>query len=275
MRIEEREAPPGSFGELARHIVTAGLAGLGAGILVGGLGGRIFMRIVAAAASPLVQGARTEADAIIGEVSVEGSIFLIVFMGIFSGIIGAFLFAAFRPWLQWTGRYLGLAFGVVLIAVGSASSDMLNPDNPDFFLLGNGIFVVGLIFALFLLFGMVISTFYRRLDKRLPRTDGARGLARTYIVIAVVAFVFVLDGALSALFGNNVCGCDPPLVAGLFVLLVVLGTLLFWASGISARFEKMESVARIMGYLGLVGATAFGLVRAVSDAVTVITSVTF
>lgn len=275
MRIEEREAPPGSVGELARHIVTVGLAGLAAGILVGGLGGRIFMRIVAAAASPLAQGATTEADAIIGEITVGGSIFLIVFMGIFSGMTGAFLFAAFRPWLQWAGRYLGLAFGVVLIAVGSASSDMLNPDNPDFFLLGNGVFVVSLIFALFLVFGMVISSAYRQLDKRLPGTDGARGVARTYIVIAAVAFVLVLNLALSALFGSNVCGCEPPVVAGLFVVLGVIGTLFFWVSGMSARFAKMESAARILGFLGLAGATAFGLARAISDAVTVISSVTY
>ena len=69
MRIEEREAPPGSFGELGRHIVAVGLAGLAAGFLVGGLGGRVFMRIAAAAASPLVQGATTEAGASIGEIA--------------------------------------------------------------------------------------------------------------------------------------------------------------------------------------------------------------
>lgn len=275
MRTSESEAPPGSVGELARHVVTVGLAGLVAGFLVGGLGGRLFMRIVASTASPLVQGATTEAGASIGEITAEGSVGLIMFVGVFSGMIGAFFFATFRPWLQWTGRYLGLAFGVVLIAVGSASSDMLNPDNPDFFLLGNGVFVVSLIFVLFLAFGVVITSAYRQLDKRLPGADRAPRVARTYIILGAIGFVLVFDGGLTVLFGSNVCGCEPPVVAGLFVVLVVMGTLLFWASGISTRFAKMKSAARILGFLGLAGAAGFGLARAISDAITVISSVTF
>ena len=58
---EMAEAPPGSLRELTRHVAIAGMAGVVAGVLVGGLGGRLFMRIAGAMASESAQGATTEA----------------------------------------------------------------------------------------------------------------------------------------------------------------------------------------------------------------------
>ena len=55
-----------------------------------------MMRVLAATSSDDVQGLRTEADEIVGEVSVGGSVFLILIVGIGGAVIGLALFSAFR-----------------------------------------------------------------------------------------------------------------------------------------------------------------------------------
>ena len=52
-----------------RHITIGGLSGLTAGVLVGGIGGRLFMRIAGAAAGERAAGAQTEAGFTVGEIT--------------------------------------------------------------------------------------------------------------------------------------------------------------------------------------------------------------
>ena len=153
---------------LVRHIAIGGIAGLVTGIVVGGGGGRLFMRIAGAAARDAAQGATTEAGFTVGEVTFGGTVALIVFVGVFVGVVGAALYLIFRPWLSWTGRWRGAAVGVVLFAAGSATSDVMNPDNFDFLILGNSLLLVALIASLFLAFGFMINGLFRFLDTRLP-----------------------------------------------------------------------------------------------------------
>lgn len=63
---------------LVRHIAIAGIAGLATGIVVGGGGGRLFMRAAGAAARDTAQGARTEAGFTVGEVTFGGTVALIL-----------------------------------------------------------------------------------------------------------------------------------------------------------------------------------------------------
>ena len=95
------------------------------------------MRVSGALAPDFAQGVSTEAGNRVGEITLGGTLVLVFIIGIAAGITGAVLYAVFRPWLAWAGRFRGVAFGVVLFAAGSATSDVLNPDNPDFFIVGN------------------------------------------------------------------------------------------------------------------------------------------
>ena len=54
---------------VSREIAVIGIAGAIVGVLVGGLGSRIFMRIAGAVAPDAMQGATTEAGARIGEIT--------------------------------------------------------------------------------------------------------------------------------------------------------------------------------------------------------------
>ncbi len=230
------------------------------------------MRVSGALAPDFAQGVSTEAGNRVGEITLGGTLGLVLFIGIAAGITGAVLYAVFRPWLAWAGRFRGVAFGVVLFAVKSATSDVLNPDNPDFFTVGNKPLNVAMIVALFLGYGAMIDWSYRVLDRRLPPADknhsSARLLYTVLTVFGLVAGGFVMSVGL---FNRDVCDCDPPILASSFVVVAAVGTLLWWATGIWSRLDRARTAALILGFVGLAGATLFGLIRALSDAVEVIT----
>jgi hypothetical protein len=238
------------------------MAGLAAGVLAGGVGARVMMRIAGAAGGS--QGFRTEAGFRIGEVSVIGSIFFVIFIGIFMGIVGSILYVVFRPWLEWAGPWRGLAFGVVLFAIGSASSDAMNPDNRDFFLLDRDVLNVGLIVALFLVFGVTMEMLHRRMDERVGQDGGESAI---YVGMGVLGAAIGLPILASTMFTDGGCHCGPPIWAGVFTVVAGLGTLAWWMSG---RDQRWRRPAHLLGWTGLIGATAFGLVRAISDAAEII-----
>lgn len=184
------EPPFGSVRGLARYIAVAGLAGLITGIVVGGFGGRLFMRVAGAAAPDRVRGAGTEAGFTVGEVTAGGTIALIVFVGIFVGVVGAAIYLASAPWLSWARRWRGLVAGVVLFAAGSATSDVMNPDNFDFVILDNEALLVAMIVGLFLAFGVFIDWVFRVLGRRTQKVgDRWRAVDGVYIAIAALGFL--------------------------------------------------------------------------------------
>jgi len=270
---EKADTPPGSLSQLTRHIALAGIAGVATGVIVGGLGGRLFMRIAGATASESAQGRTTEAGFQVGEITAGGTLGLVIFIGILAGLIGAVLYVVFRSWLHWTGRWRGVAFGVVLFAVGSATSSVLDPGNIDFVILGNSLFLVLMIFALFLAFGVMIDWTYAILDRRLPIGDETqRGTRFLYGALALLGLLVATGPVFSGMLMNSrsFCDCDQPILVSVFVSVTTIGTLLWWMSGLSSRVNRLETAGRILGFTGLAGATFFGLIRAISDAVEVI-----
>src|SRR3990172_7155297 len=68
------------FAAFARAVTVAVISGAAAGVIAGGVGSRVAMRIVAITASDADQGAITDAEETVGEITAEGTIFL-VFIG--------------------------------------------------------------------------------------------------------------------------------------------------------------------------------------------------
>jgi MFS family permease len=252
---------------LVRHITAAGLSGLIAGVLVGGIGGRLFMRIAGAIASDIAQGRSTEAGFRVGEVTAGGTIGLIIFLGIFSGLFGAVFYVALFPWLTWAGRWRGLAFGVTMFAAVSATSDLMNPDNIDFFILKNEPILVGLMVILVVAFGLVLDASYRVIDRRLPPPDVNVNIV--YYVLSAVGLTFV-GFALLALFSDP-CDCEPPRGVAWSMVVVLIGTAALWLSVLLTSSPRwLGRASTVVGYLGTAGVLLFGLIRAVSDAVDII-----
>jgi hypothetical protein len=266
----DAERSPASLGGLARHLTAVGIAGVLAGLVVGGLGGRVFMRLAAIAAPDATHGRLTEGGNVVGEITLAGSLSLVIFVGLASGIAGAALYAVFQPWVGWAGRARGALFGVLLFAIGSATSDVLNPDNRDFTILDSGLLTVAMIALLFVGYGILADALYRWLDGALPPPSGPRRRVVVYSGVALLGVLLVLPLLPSMLFTGEGCDCDPPLLATGFVVVAAVGTVLLWASSIWSAAAGARPVARVLGFAGLAGALGFGLLRALSDAADVI-----
>lgn len=264
------DAMPDSWRGLVRYVFVVGLAGVMTGILVGGVGGRVVMRL-SSLISPDVSGTgvRTEQGFRVGEVTLEGTIALVVFVGIFSGLFGAVYYAVARPWLLRFGQWQGVAFGLLLLLVGSATSDVFNTDNPDFVILDVIPLTVLAFVALFVLFGVVIAALFGWLDRRLPAVDGSRWMLGVS-AISVLPGLLILPGAMVMLVTEQGCGCDPPLVAGgAFVALTVI-TIALW---LLRRFGAGPRSARtlvVVGWGALAISVIAGAVRVLSDLAAII-----
>lgn len=92
-----QESVPDAVRSALRSLDSIVIAGLTAGILVLGLGGRLVMRILGATSGDDAQGRRTEAEELVGEITLGGTLGFIVFVGIFGGLICAFGYLLARP----------------------------------------------------------------------------------------------------------------------------------------------------------------------------------
>jgi hypothetical protein len=152
---------------------VAGLAGYIAGVLVAGGGSRLAMRIVSLTAGHEHYGRLTEADARVGEITAEGTLFLFFFGGVV-GLSGTLLFLASRQWLPLRGWRLGLAFGGVMLA--AFGPIIIDGGNFDFSEFGSPTLNVLMFASLFLLFGLLITCIFEWLDQRIPASP-PRGIA--------------------------------------------------------------------------------------------------
>jgi hypothetical protein len=169
-------------------------------VLVAGLGGRLVMRILAATSGPGAQGVTTEADEIVGKVTLGGTLGLVIFVGVLVGAAGGLVFVALRRWLPPRAWQAGLLFGAFVIAV-ARPLQLLDPGSVDFVFVRPLALAVPLLAAIPLLYGVVLAALVERLDRGYP------AFAARPLVIAAYAPLLLLVAA-------------PPL--GVAVLLVGL-----------------------------------------------------
>ena len=132
-----------------------------AGVVVGGLLGRVVMRISGFMAGPALAGVHTENGNVVGDITVAGTIALITFVGLPSGLLGGVLYALLEPWLRRLRPWHGLAYGVALLA--TAGFIFLDPVNFDFRRFGVPAVNVAMFAALFVLFGVATAWLFDKL----------------------------------------------------------------------------------------------------------------
>ena len=130
------------------------VAGGAAGVVVGGIGSRIAMRIAALTARDVAQGLTTEAGATIGRITFEGTAFLVVAVGIGSALVGTAFYLATLPWLPRRRTWRAAAFGGLELAV--FGTVLLDAGNPDFTILGRPLLDVLVLGSLFVLHGVAL-----------------------------------------------------------------------------------------------------------------------
>jgi hypothetical protein len=178
------------------------------GLLTIGAGGRLMMRVLAATSSDDVQGLRTEADEIIGEVSVGGSAFLIAVVGIGAGVVGLAIFATLRRWLP----DRSLAAGLVGAGIGSGllvrPTGLVTPANRDFTLIAPVALAVAFCLVTLVLFGATFGVLVDRLAPRWPRPGwNPKGVVSVLpfavLLSAPPLFVGAVIGVLAGTFASR------------------------------------------------------------------------
>lgn len=215
-------------------------AGIICGVVVAGFLGRFVMRVLAATSGDGAQGVLTDAEQVVGEITLSGTIGFIVFVGISAGAIVAIVLLVARPWLHISGAAAGVITGLVpLVLLGGSD---FSSENRDFSILSPTWLAVGLIVGGTVLFGAALGSVTARLQQT---TDGDSRF-RNMSIMGVIPFALV-----------------PPFLVGL-VIYVVGRTAL--PGRLSAVLEQrtIQLVGRVL-IAGLIGLSLLLIVRSSVD----------
>jgi hypothetical protein len=195
--VVRRPAPAGpETMSWPRWAAVAIASGAVAGVLVGGAGARLAMRMLALT-SPESEGQLTEGEAVIGEITVGGTLGVFIFAGLVFGLLSGLVYVVAGPLLP-PGRRGGVLLGLLLLVLGGTRAEPLRSDNFDFNLLGPAWLAVGSFVVLALVHGMVVVAVARRLTAAPPPRLPGRALAGGRAAAAVVALV-ALPGFVGAM----------------------------------------------------------------------------
>jgi hypothetical protein len=236
---------------ILRTIARGGFAGVVVGLIVGGIGGRIVMRL-AALAVPGSAGAVTENGNRIGDITLAGTLGLSV-LGLFAGLVAATIWVAVSPWIPGLG--LRRAVLAMPIAVALGAPGLIDGDNPDFSVLGHDPFVVAMLIVLVAIFGFLFAVVDQWLDRRLPI---ATGRAKTLYAIAAslgIGFgLLVLTAFLSS--------PEPMTVlTGVALIGVAVATLRLWVVRVAVEVPSSRLI--LAGRVALAVAVVLGSLRLV------------
>lgn len=256
-KVQRTNAHWEAAGGILRSVAAGGIAGVLSGIVIGGLGGRVVMRI-SALADPEAKGFLTESGNRVGEISAAGTVELVVFGGVFGGIFAGIAWVMVRPWLARLGAFRPAGAAVITVAAGSVF--VLNPENRDFAFLDPAWLNVTMFLFLLAFVGAGISALDSWLHAHLPAGHGWN--AAIFGVMAALGAPLMVP-MLGNYFSRDFCGCDdPPRVAGAFMVTLGVLTAASWASQVRSG-EPVPTLPRWLrtaGELGVAGLVLAGLV---------------
>lgn len=237
-----------------REIARGGLAATLAGGLVGGLGGRLLMR-VAALLNPDATGRLTENGEVVGAITLNGTLALIVFGGLLGGMAAGIVWVVVSPWLPGRGRTRWLLAAGVTLALGG--SFLVRSNNTDFLVLEPDPLLVALLLGLVALIGAATAWFDEQLERRLRRPGpnpwpsiGAYGLL---VALGGLALPIVLEAYFSFELTPN-----PPVWVGRAIAVIGGLTVLAWVLRLVAGTRPPPALATA-GRIALVVAVVAGL----------------
>ncbi len=149
-----------------RQAAIGAIAGILVGMLVLGGVGRVFMRIAAMLSDAQSQGVLTENGNAVGDITLGGTLGLMIFAAAPFGLIAGVAVMAVRPWLPATGPMRYLATGAIGFAVAGPIV-LEGGENGDYQRFG----ILGLNICLFttlpFLFGVAVMPVIDWLDRRI------------------------------------------------------------------------------------------------------------
>jgi hypothetical protein len=240
--------------DVIRDIARGGLSGIIVGLLVGGIGGRLVMRLATIRHEDAV-GIFTDNGEVIGHITINGTLALMVFGGMGMGFVAGTIWVIVRPWLPETPAARAITTAVAAVAIGTPT--VIQRTNPDFVVLRHDPVVVALLIGLVGLTGLSIAVVDGALDARLPRPVGPGGAAAAYTVIALAGLVLILPAVVSILLAQS--EYDAAIRLGWALAVVGACTAAWWALRANGRSAPPIGL-RIVATGALVAAVALGVV---------------
>jgi hypothetical protein len=237
---------------ILRDISVGGIASLISGTVILGLGGRLVM-FFSRLLHPEAIGRFTENGNEVGVFTVGGTVGLVLFGGVASGLIAAPVWVVMKPWMPPRWAVVGLG------AVAIGGFQLVSSDNRDFDILEGPALDIVLLLALVFAFGAVLSVLDRFLDNRLPRADRAVRVV-VYGLVTAVGLTFVPLGLLLQFMPGFDERAYPPIWTGVFVSATALVTIWWWIDRIRGKTEPSLVQRRLGGGLAAAAAMA-GLIH--------------
>jgi hypothetical protein len=246
-----------------RLIAIGTLAGFVAGFLAG-IWARIAMRFSGMLTTERNRDMITESQAVVGEITLVGTLFLATFAGM-AGMAGGLLYVAVRSWLPRNGWLRSVSYGVLLL--GAFGFVVLDPHNPDFRLFGPAWLNMLTYSLVYLICGAGISQVADRFDLRVPHLGGELSRRRSIALGVALAPVAAIGLYAGPLFAVNAPGTEHGRIL-LIPLAVVLALCVFnrWLSPPGARARRVRRVA----LFAIVAPSAVGLSMTVRSVVTIL-----
>jgi hypothetical protein len=236
--------------DLSALLWTGLAAGAIAGAVGGGLGSRVAMRITGIMSSNVERLNRTDNDAIVGDITLGGTLTLVILGAIF-GTIGGMFYVALRPYLSKKWPLAGLSFSVLLLAV--AGSLIIVGSNRDFRIFGSSTINVLMFALLFPLYGMPLAFLAEKFE-------GDRGirlknwyLQVILLLVLTLLYFAVLIPILVAFITNPGDDTFKRSESGLIIGILGLAGLGILAQGLATNARYAQLLPIITGCLALVG----------------------
>jgi hypothetical protein len=189
MRTEEIDVRPGWREDLdvsLRRLRAAIVGGFLAGLLVGGVGGRLAMLILRLTSTPAVRGLESDDGFVIGRIS-GATLFLLILTGVL-GAIGGLVYLAVRSWIA--ARWRAAVAALVVGAIGGGA--VIDPVGLDFTVLGPLPLAIAMFLALPAAYGALMSVWVeRRLGAERPTS-----IVAVWVPCALFAIAIGLTGPI-------------------------------------------------------------------------------
>jgi hypothetical protein len=141
-----------------RELRTVGIVasvGILTGVVVGGVGSRLAMRAIAATSDPRLDGVLTSDREPIGDITLDGTIGLVLFVGVFGGVLLGVGYLLLRSFLPDDLRVRAACAAGLVWCVGA--STMFDSSDFDFRMLEPGWLSIVMFSAIFLVAGWVAA----------------------------------------------------------------------------------------------------------------------
>ena len=244
-----------------RWLLIRGLSAAIVGLLVLGAGGRLAM-LGSRLLHPDAVGRLTENGNRVGEVTLGGTVELLVFGGLLSGLAAGVVWALTAEWLPRRWWVVGAA----TTALGAPS--LIDPGNRDFQILDPPIVDLVLLVGLLFGFGVVLLAVDDLLTRRMAPAAGDLGtVLQALLVLAAAPLAIPVFGGF---FTRGFCFCaSPPWWTGTFLVLAALASVWWWVAELAGRARHRPRAA-LLGHASVAAAISVATVDLVHDIIEIL-----